>query len=65
MKGIGSEDSMGTYYKYFQLACERATGRKIGNSSKGFDCMVHRVSQLALSLNAFPGLYTRANLFII
>ena len=65
MKGLGSEDSIGTYYKYFRLARERATGRKMGNGSKGFDCIVHRVSRLTLSLDAFLGPYTRANSFVI
>jgi len=35
VKGLGSEDSMGTYYKYLRLACEKATGGKIFDSRKG------------------------------
>jgi hypothetical protein len=50
VKGLGSEDSMGTYYKYLRLACERATGGKIFDGQKGPDRMVRRVSQLTLLL---------------
>jgi hypothetical protein len=47
VKGLGSEDSMGTY-KYFRLAYERATGGKIFDGKKGPDRMARRVSQLTL-----------------
>jgi hypothetical protein len=43
LKGLGSEDSMRTYYKYLRLACERETGRKVFDSQKGPDRMVRRV----------------------
>jgi len=58
VKGVGSEDSIGTYYKYFRLACESATSRKMGNGSRGFDRIVHRVSQLLRSplIRTMPGL---------
>lgn len=62
VKGLGSEDSVGTYYKYLRLACERATGRKIFNGEKGPDRMARRVSQLTLHLylyTAHHGLFAR------
>jgi hypothetical protein len=50
VKGLGSEDSMGTYYKYFRLACERAMGGKIFDGKKGPDRMARQVSEPALLL---------------
>jgi hypothetical protein len=46
VKGLGSEDSMSTYYKYFRLACERATGGKIFDSNKGLDRKAYRVTHI-------------------
>ena len=50
VKGLRSEDSLGTYYKYFRLACERATGRKIFDGKEGPDRLACRVRQLTLLL---------------
>jgi hypothetical protein len=54
VKGLRSEDSIGTYYKYFRLACKRAIGGKIDNDSRGFKRMVRRVSDLAVPTWCFP-----------
>lgn len=48
VKGLESEDSMKTYYKYLRLACERATGGKVFEGEKGPDRMAGRVRQLTL-----------------
>lgn len=39
---------MGTYYKYFRLACERATGGKVFDGKKGPDRKARRILQKLL-----------------
>jgi hypothetical protein len=48
VKGLGSEESMSTYYKYFRLACERATGGKIFDGRKTLDLKARQVTHVAL-----------------
>jgi hypothetical protein len=54
VKGLRSEDRIGTYYKYLRLACERATGGKILYGSKMLDRMARRVSRPSSSFGALP-----------
>lgn len=45
VKGLRSEDSIGTYYKYLRLAYKRATGRKIFNSERGPNRIARQILQ--------------------
>lgn len=50
LKGIKTESSLISYYKNFRMACEKATGIRIGEGDIVFKRMVNRVSHTSTLL---------------